>query len=353
MLYNNIIVQNDLKEILDDKTITWEKLKNSSVLITGATGMLARYITYLLIYMNDKMYYNIKIYILVRNKAKAVADFGTYIESRYVNVINQDICDKMVIDYKMDYIVHAAGSCSAYCIKTDPIGIIDANTIGVKNILEYAKDKKVKNILYVSTREIYGKVQDDIEMIKESDMGMLDPLDSRSCYPESKRMGEQIIKSYGDMYGINYNIVRMAHAYGPGMNLKNDGRVMADFMNDAVEENDIIIKSTGDAERAFCYITDAVRAMMLVLLDAEKCAVYNVSNENEPFKIKDVAKIISNIAENSIDVIYKKDNNLNGYCKYKRVGLNTDKIRKIGWHPHVTLRDGLQRTYYSFKHHDG
>lgn len=348
MLYNNLIVQNDLKEMLEDKNISWDKLKNNAVLITGATGMLAKYITYLLIYMNEEMNYNVNIYILVRNMEKAIYNFGEYIEKDYFNVINQDICDELELKDKVDYIIHAAGSCSAYCIKTNPVGIIDANTIGVKNILEYAKDKDIKNILYVSTREIYGKMPEGIEMIKESDMGMLDPLDSRSCYPESKRMGEQIFKSYSDMYGINYNVVRMAHAYGPGMNLKNDGRVMADFMNNAVDGNDIVMKSTGDAQRAFCYITDAVKAMMLVMLDGDKYTSYNIANEEEPMKIRDVAKELANIAKDNIKVVYKQDNDPSGYCKYVRVGLNTDKIRKLGWKPQITLSEGLNRTYKSF-----
>jgi UDP-glucuronate decarboxylase len=348
MLYKNEIVQNDIKEILGDGNISWEKLKNSSVLITGATGMLARYITYLFIYMNERMNYNIKIYILVRNKEKAIGDFGEYIRLDYMELINQDICDKLYLNDNVDYIIHAAGSCSAYCIKTNPIGIIDANTIGVKNILEYAKNKNVKNILYVSTREIYGEMPENIELIKESDMGILEPQDSRSCYPESKRMGEQIFKAYSDVYGINYNVVRMAHAYGPGMNLKNDGRVMADFMNNTVDGTDIVMKSAGDAQRAFCYITDAVRAMMIVLLNGDKCDSYNVANEDEPMKIREVAQILSDIAGNKIKVIYKQENDTGGYCKYVRVGLDTTKIRTLGWNPKIKLLDGLKRTYNSF-----
>ena len=348
MLYKNEIVQNDIKEILGDENISWEKLKDSSVLITGATGMLAKYITYLFIYMNERMNYNIKIYILVRNREKAILDFGEYIRLDYMELINQDICDKLDLNDSVDYIIHAAGSCSAYCIKTNPIGIIDANTIGVKNILEYAKNKNVKNILYVSTREIYGKMPGNIELIKESDMGILDPQDSRSCYPESKRMGEQIFKAYSDVYGINYNVVRMAHAYGPGMNLKNDGRVMADFMNNAVDGTDIVMKSAGDAQRAFCYITDAVRAMMIVLLNGDKCDSYNVANEDEPMKIREVAQILSDIAGNKIKVINKQENDTGGYCKYVRVGLDTTKIRTLGWNPKIKLLDGLKRTYNSF-----
>lgn len=132
MLYKNLIVQNDLKEMLEDKNISWDKLKNNAVLITGATGMLAKYITYLLIYMNEEMNYNVNIYILVRNMEKAIYNFGEYIEKDYFNVINQDICDELELKDKVDYIIHAAGSCSVYCIKTNPVGIIDANTIGVK-----------------------------------------------------------------------------------------------------------------------------------------------------------------------------------------------------------------------------
>ena len=348
MLYKSRIVQNDLKEILADNNIMWKKLKNSSVLVTGATGMLARYITYLLIYMNEQMDYNIRIYILVRNKEKASTYFGEYLDLENVIVINQDICDKLELNSRVDYIIHAAGSCSAYCIKTNPIGIIDANTIGVKNILEYAKDKNIKNILYVSTREIYGRMPENIKMIKESDMGFLNPQDSRSCYPESKRMGEQIFRAYSDMYEVNYNVVRMAHAYGPGMNLKNDGRVMADFMNDAVDGNDIVMKSTGDAVRAFCYITDAVKAMLLVLLNGIKGESYNIANEEEAKKIRDVAQMLADIAKDDINVIYERDNDTSGYCKYLRVGLNTEKIRQLGWNPQITLSEGLKRTYNSF-----
>ena len=113
MLYNNLIVQNDLKEMLEDKNISWDKLKNNAVLITGATGMLAKYITYLLIYMNEEMNYNVNIYILVRNMEKAIYNFGEYIEKDYFNVINQDICDELELKDKVDYIIHAAGSCSA------------------------------------------------------------------------------------------------------------------------------------------------------------------------------------------------------------------------------------------------
>ena len=151
MLYKNLIVQNDLKEMLEDKNISWEKLKDSSVLITGGTGMLAKYITYLLIYMNEKMNYNITICVLVRNLEKAVQDFGEYIALDYLRIINQDICNKIEIDYKVDYIIHAAGSCSAYCIKKDPIGIIDANTIIANpNIIICLKDQLSVDFLFTS-----------------------------------------------------------------------------------------------------------------------------------------------------------------------------------------------------------
>lgn len=348
MLFNNEVVQEDLIKIISDNTIDWNMLNHKTVLVTGATGMLAKYVTFVMMFLNQKCNYNIKVYILVRNAEKAHDCFGNLIDNNTLTLINQDVCDNINIDYNIDYIVHAAGSCSAYSIKHDPIGIIEANSTGVKNVLELARNKNVKNVLYLSTREVYGKVSDDIQMIKESDMGVLDPLDSRSCYPESKRIGEQLFKAYHDTYGIRYNVVRMAHVYGPGMALSNDGRVMADFMNDVISGKDIVMKSTGDAVRAFCYISDAIRAVFLVLLQGNTDEAYNVSNEEEPERIRDVASQLVELDNKGLKVVYEINSDQSGYCKYARTGLDTNKIKSLGWKPEVKLKDGMLRTLHSF-----
>lgn len=349
MLYEKAIVREDMENIIERDYISFNKLNNKTVLITGANGMLAYYFTCVLMHLNIKKNFKIKVIALVRNLSKAESKFSSFLDDERFVLLHQDICDEINLIEPVDYIVHAAGAASPKFINNDPVGIIAANTKGTVNVLEFAKKNKVKNILFTSTREIYGKVE-GIEFISEQDMGVIDPMESRSCYPESKRMAEQLFKSYYNQYNIPFTIARIAHSYGPGMEINDDGRVMSDFISDIVNNKNIIMKSTGMAERAFCYINDAVAAMFLILLDGKIGEAYNIANETEPMMIRDVALLLVDIfKEKSLSVTYELNNDQNGYCKYARVGLDTNKIEMLGWKPMITLSEGMKRTVLSFE----
>ena len=135
-MYNNQIVQDDLKKIIE-QNIKFEKLKNKNILITGATGMLASYYMYTLMYLNDKLGYNIKIYALVRNETK-LQDMTNYQERKDIIPVVQDVCEDINIDEKIDYIIHMASSANPATITTNPVGIINANVLGTINVLECA-----------------------------------------------------------------------------------------------------------------------------------------------------------------------------------------------------------------------
>ena len=227
-----------------------DEIKDKTILVTGATGLIAKNFVIFLLTLNKKLKLNIKVVALVRNLEKAKNTFKDY-ECENLIYLNQDICDEIKYDGKVDYIFHAAGSCSAEAIKRNPVGIMKANTIGTINVLEFAREKEVTKVIFPSTREIYGKVE-GIDNISESDMGVLDPLNSRNCYPESKRLAETLFRSYADQYGVKFNILRIAHTYGPGMEIRNDGRVMADFIGAVVDNKNIVLNSDGTAIRAFC-----------------------------------------------------------------------------------------------------
>lgn len=346
MLYLKNVVQEDMEDIISRKCVNYGVLDGKNVLITGATGMLAYYMTCVLMYLNEKKGYNITVYALVRNKSKAEKKFETFLLNEKFKLLVQDVSEPITIDGGLDYIVHAAGGASPYLIKNDPVGIINANIKGTEQVIRLALDKKVKNVLYTSTREIYGKVE-GVEWINESDMGSVDPADSRSCYPESKRMAEQLFRAYHAMYGVPYTVVRIAHSYGPGMIINNDGRVMSDFMNDVVNDRDIVLKSTGEAIRSFCYINDAVTGMFMVLLNGADTEAYNISNENEPYMIRDIARMLIDVSGKNLKLEYVKNSDQSVYCNYKRVGLSTEKIRKMGWVPEVALKKGLNNTLTS------
>lgn len=347
--YRNIVVQNDLDEIIRREEIPFEILRDKSVLITGASGMLATYMVYTLIRLNEVKGYNINVMALVRNKEKAEKRFCDFLENEKFELLVQDVCEEIKTEKEIDYIVHAAGNASPKFIINDPVGIIKANTLGTINVLEFAKKSEVKNVLYTSTREVYGKV-DNADEIYENTMGVLEPTELRACYPESKRMSETILESYRVQYGVPYCTVRIAHSYGPGMAIDEDGRVMSDFISDIVNNRNIVLKSEGTAKRAFCYITDAVSALFLVLLKGENGSVYNVANEKEEKEIREVASMLVQLKEESnLKVVFDiPETQSAGYSKMGRVKLNTEKLEKLGWSVEVYLKEGLERTVESF-----
>lgn len=347
--YSNTVVQNDIEEILS-RDIEWGKLNNKTVLITGASGMLATYLVYTLMGLNIKQRLNIKVIGLVRNEQKARAKFSDFVNHTNFKLLVQDVTSPISIEGEVDYIVHAAGNASPKYILSDPVGIIKANTIGTLNILELAKEKNVENILYLSTREIYGRMPSEISSIEEGDYGIVNCKELRSCYPESKRVSETIFESYYHQYNIPYNSVRLAHAYGPGMDINEDGRVMADLISDVVNYRDLVLKSDGSAVRAFCYINDAVYGMFKVMLEGKIGEAYNIANETEPIMICDVAnQLVEIFDDRKIKVMYDipKEQSA-GYSKMGRVQLNTSKLEYLGWSCEVSLQEGLIRTVRSF-----
>ena len=344
--YSNNIVQKDIIDIYEEK-ILFDKLRDKSILITGATGMLATYIIYFLYYLNLKKDNNIKIYALARNKKKAEDLFSDLIDEKNFVIINQDVTNKILINERIDYIFHFASSANPKNILENPVGIIQANTLGTINVCEFA----VKNnalVFFASTREIYGKIEGK-EFVMENDMGVCDCLEDRACYPESKRVSETICKSYNLQYGMKYQICRIAHVYGPGMSIENDGRIMSDIISDIINNRNIILKSDGSAIRAFCYISDAIRAMFLILLNGKENDVFNLSNEEEEVSIKALAELcIGLFTEKNIKVEYQISNNNNLYTNYKRSKLDNSKLYYLGWKIKINLKEGIRRTVLSF-----
>ena len=346
-MYKSEVVQSDLKNIIS-QNIDFEKLYNKTVLITGASGMIASYYMYTLMYLNDTKDANIKIYALVMDmdRLEKITELSTRND---IIPIVQDVCDPIYIPEKVDYIIHMASSANPRTITKDPVGIIKANVIGTLNVLELAK-KSGAEVLFTSTREIYGEIQDK-EKIKETDMGVLECLELRSCYPESKRMAENLMVSFAYQYNIKYKIVRIAHAYGPGMIINNDGRIMSDLISYIVNKENIVLKSTGDAKRAFCYITDVASALLMITVMGKPNEAYNISNETEEISVKDLAFMMKEMYQDT-EVVFNIEENKNEYVKFKRVPLDTTKLEDLGWKPRVSLKTGIENTVKYFNEID-
>ena len=213
----------------------------------------------------------------------------------------------------------------------------------------FAKKNKVKTFLFFSSSEIYGINKDfNTLSIKEDDFGIIDPLKIRSCYALGKKMGENICLSWSEQYGVNVKIVRPFHTYGPKMNL-NDGRVFADFVNNCLNGEDIIINSDGSAIRSYCYVKDAAIGFLKILLFGENKLAYNLGNPQESHSVKELADII--IKSSKKNLKYKLQNvEKTDYLKSElnRLVPSIEKIKKLGFNPKTSALEGFEKTIKSY-----
>jgi UDP-glucuronate decarboxylase len=347
----NPIIEEDLKNITNFN-LPWYKFYGKTVLVTGAAGMLAAYIVETLLYLNEtKAKPKIKILALVRNKKRALERFKFYRGRKDLKFIEADVSQSFKIAGKVDYIFHAASNASPKFYGVDPVGTLLPNVLGTYQILELARTKKIMGLLFFSSAEIYGNPDRSTgRTIGEGDYGYLDPMSIRSCYAESKRMGETMCLSWYWQYGVPIKIIRPFHTYGPGMKL-NDGRVFADFVNAIVNNRNITLNSDGKAVRPFCYLADAVIGFFTVLLKGEDGQAYNVANNRQLVSILNLAKILTGLfPEKKLKVIQKK--HFSGYLKSPvfKIFPSIEKISKLGWQPKVSAAQGFKRTIESYKH---
>jgi len=324
-------------------------IEGKTFLITGATGMLAsRIIDFLMEFNKKNKKKKCKIIGIARNHEKVADRFKNYEKKENLKFLYKNILEPITIHDTLDYIIHAASLASPKYYGICPIQVIEPNVIGVKNLLDLAKDKKVKSVLFFSSGEVYG-INKNHSILDESSFGYLNPMNIRSCYAESKRMGENICASYFMQYKIPVKIVRPFHTYGPGMDI-NDGRVFADFVKNILSNQDIEIKSDGSARRPFCYISDAIAAFLVVLINGENGEAYNIANPYQEFSVRQLAKkLIQLFPERKLKVKFVEQDTVYSKSKINMQVVNIDKVMKLGWKPGVGIEDGFKRTINYFE----
>ncbi len=344
------ITQEDI-EFIVSKDLPWDAFANSTVLISGASGFLPAYLVETFLYLNDKFGKNIKVIAVVRNKEKAFKKFEHHQGRKDLEFIIQDISEPVNVkaEEKIDFIIHAASQATPKLYGSDPVGTISANVMGTTNLLKLAKEKSAKGFLFFSSGEVYGETNENQIPTKENDYGYVDPMNVRSCYGESKRMGENLCVSWRHQYGVPVKIIRPFHTYGPGMDL-NDGRVFADFVSDVIHDRDIVMKSEGTNTRAFCYLADAAWGIFTVLLKGNDGEAYNVGFDKET-SIVGLADILVNLfPEKKLKVIRSEPEKANSYIKNKiaRTCPDISKIKALGWEPKTEVGPGFKRTIQSY-----
>ncbi|MDE2588566.1 MAG: NAD-dependent epimerase/dehydratase family protein, partial [Patescibacteria group bacterium] len=256
--------------------------------------------------------------------------------------IDADISKNPHVEGEVDFIIHAASIASPPIYRKFPLKTIDVNYQGTRNLLELAKERNTKSMLFLSSSEIYG--DPDVIPTPESYWGHVSSIGPRACYDESKRLAETVSIVYHEQFGVPIKIARPFNVYGPYLNL-DDGRVIPDFMKNAISNSKIIIHSDGTPTRSFCYVTDAIRAFYRILLLSPSGGVYNVGNDEE-ISMREVAEKIKKVISKPIEILLEKSKDPN-YTKDnpQRRCPDLSKIRNLGYEPHVSLEEGLKRLY--------
>ena len=347
----NCIVEQDLEYIVN-QPLNWNALEGKTILITGANGFLPAYMVETILYLNEcKFSSPTKVIGLVRNINKAKERFRFYKERKDLELIQADVNESFDYNLSLNFIIHAASQASPKYYGIDPVGTLLPNTIGTNNLLRLALKNPVESFLFFSSGEVYGEVDSNQIPTKENEYGHINPTNVRSCYGESKRMGETMCVSYHHQFNVPVKIVRPFHTYGPGMQL-DDGRVFADFVSDIVNGKDIVMKSDGSAIRAFCYLADAILGFFTVLLKGENGEAYNVGNPNGEISIKDLAYTLTNLfPQKNLKVIETQKSTNYNYLRsnISRNCPDINKIRNIGWTPYCSIQEGFKRTIESYK----
>lgn len=345
----NPIIEEDVNKILS-ADIPWHLFENKTVVISGASGFLPAYIVECLAELNRRQS-NIRIIGLVRNIEKAKKRLSHLLHNG-VELFPHDISLPLPYGFpRADYVIHAASQASPKFYSIDPVGTLKANSMGTAYLLDYAKDSGAEKFLFFSSGEVYGQPSSVDKLLTETDFGYLDPVDVRSCYGESKRIGETMCASWAKQYGLHTTIVRPFHTYGPGMAL-DDGRVFADFVSDILNNRDIRLKSDGSALRLFCYLADATLGFFTAMLKGEIGAAYNVGNPDAETSIADLARtLVKLFPERNLKVVFEKRAPDSVYMKspVHRSCPSIEKVNGIGWYPTCGIEDGFKRTISSFE----
>ena len=300
----NQVLEEDLRNIVQSK-IPFDSLQSGNFFITGATGLVGSMLVKTLLYCNKKKNLHITVYAAVRSREKANDIYKDFLPDPALRFINVDLeNDDLKFDEPIDFIIHSASITKSKTMIEKPVETIKTAVLGTIKTLELARVKKVKSYVYISSMEMYGTFADSNKMTTEDDLGYINPLSIRSNYPESKRMCENICVSYLSEYQVPVKIARLAQTFGAGI-LPDENRIFAQFARSVIEKKDIVLHTKGLSEGNYCYISETIEGIILLLLNGENGEAYNIVNENCHTTIAQMAEMAANeLADGKIKVVF-------------------------------------------------
>ena len=300
-----------------------------NIVITGGSGFVGSYLCEKLI--NDGH----KIIVIDNLLTGSTENINDLLDNENFSFIEHDVQDHIEIEDKVDYVLHFASAASPKAYTEHPVNTLKAGSVGTINTLGLAKKHSAEYLL-ASTSEVYGDPL--ISPQNEEYWGNVNPNGERSMYDEAKRFAEAAVATYSRSYGLKTKIVRIFNTYGPRMQL-NDGRVVTNFIVQALRNENITIYGDGTQTRSFSYVEDTV-AGIISLMNSTEYDVFNIGNPTEMTVGKLAEKIIE-LTDSTSEIKYLELPNDDP--KQRKPDITKAKT-KLNWEPKVNLEDGLTKT---------
>lgn len=314
---------NDLESI--KRRIDFDKLKNKSILLTGASGFLGNW------FKEFFDYYSIK-----------------YKTLDPLDNPEEDINKPLTIE-RYDYVINCAGIASPEKYLKEPVLTLDISYIGTKNILQYCIDNNVESVLMFSSSEVYGTPNPNAIPTKETYIGAIPTTGNRSCYDIGKQVLETLSHIYFNEFNVPVKVVRPFNMFGPYMGI-NDNRVLSNWMRNFLNEESISIYGDGKQTRTFCYAADGIAMMLEVLLNGQNGEIYNVGNSSPELNMTQLADKFYEALDSQPNYkiveypgFYPSDEPLRRCPSIDKVVSHTNIL------PEVDLKTGLKRMFEYYK----
>jgi len=335
-----------------DLDLEWDHLCDSTLVVSGASGMIGSFLIDVLMTRNIAYGMNCTIHGFARSLSGLTERFQEYGGHENLLLHSIDLTTEFVGEVMMrdpqsavshvDYVIHAASNTHPVAYATHPIGTIAATVHGTHSMLDFAVRAKARRALFLSTVEIYGQNRGN-GRFTETDLGYIDCNTLRAGYPESKRTGEALCQAFRAEYGLDVVIPRLPRVYGPTMRL-DDTKAISQFLLDAVQNRDICLKSAGDQFYSYCHVADAVSAILTCLLRAQSGEAYNVADPASDVHLRDLARLVADTAGRSVIHDAPSATEQRGFSAATLAVMDGSKLARLGWKPAYSISGGVERT---------
>ncbi len=305
-----------------------------TILVTGGAGFLGSHLCEFLLKKEEQVICVDDLSTGSKNNIKHL------IEDKNFEFVEHDIIEPIQIEKKIDEIYNLACPASPPRYQADPIKTIKICTVGVMNVLELAKKNKAR-ILQASTSEVYGNPTEHPQ--KEDYRGNINPIGPRACYDEGKRIAETLFFDYQRRHNLNIKVVRIFNTYGPHMD-KNDGRVVSNFIVQALTNHPLTVYGNGTQTRSFCYVSDLIKGMHAMMNSTSKGPI-NLGNPTE-LTILEIAEKIINLTNSKSTIVFKPLPQDDPHQRKPDISLAK---KELSWQPVVSLDEGLKKTIKYFR----